>query len=71
MKECSHCKSDEGYYEKYTASGETVFYHNFDGSEADNGEMHEGLTYKLRSKFAFCRNCEKKLFRLDKDGNHA
>lgn len=64
MNQCPHCGSDNGYYEKYTVSGNTICRHKFDGGEAENGDMHEGLSYKLRSKFAYCTACHKRLFRL-------
>ncbi|MBW4083599.1 hypothetical protein [Paenibacillus sp. S150] len=64
MEECPHCGSDEGFYEKQTVSGKAEYRYAFDGSEAENGELHEGLTYKRRSKFAFCCSCHKKLFVL-------
>ncbi len=64
MEKCPHCESDEGYYEKYYVSGSAMYRHRFDGNEAENGDMHEGLSYKLKSKFAFCIECHKRLFRL-------
>jgi hypothetical protein len=64
MKECPHCGSDEGYYEKITVSGKSIYRYNFDGSEAENGDMYDGLSYKRRSNFAYCLECEKRIFKL-------
>ena len=63
VEKCPHCGSDT-YYIKETATCKIVHYSKFDGSEADNSEMYDGMTHKLRSKFAFCKNCDRKLFRI-------
>lgn len=64
MKECPYCGCGS-YYTKYTLSGFSVFIENFDGSEADNGSMYEGANHKLKSKYAFCFQCNKKLFKVE------
>lgn len=57
MKNCKFCGSEEFYVkEKVTATIE--FYYRFDGVEADNSSMHDGLKYK-RHKKAYCNECEK------------
>lgn len=64
LRECPHCGSNEGYYEKNRVSGEVVIYYNFDGSAADNSDMYDYLSYKPKSKYAFCAACNKRLFKL-------
>ncbi|WP_162944228.1 hypothetical protein [Paenibacillus aceti] len=64
MKECPHCGGGS-YYQKYQVSGPSRAYSNFDGTEAENGEMYEGLTYR-GGKYAYCAGCHKRLFRVSK-----
>lgn len=63
MDQCPHCGSSEGYYTKVQISGSSIWKHNFDGSERDNGEFHDHLNYK-DSKFAYCMNCKKRIFKM-------
>ncbi|WP_259556533.1 hypothetical protein [Clostridium botulinum] len=37
----------------------------FDGKEADNGHMHGNAEYKNTSKYAWCQECGKRLFKLE------
>ena len=63
MDKCPYCKSEE-YYTKEYAKGPVTNYARFDGEEADNTDLHEGLAYTLKSKYAWCANCHKRLFKL-------
>lgn len=63
MDKCPHCGSDE-YYEKQTVKGKIIYRYKFDGSEAENGEMYDGLDHRRSSQFAYCSECHKRLFRL-------
>ncbi|TKJ83771.1 hypothetical protein PaeCFBP13512_22405 [Paenibacillus sp. CFBP13512] len=56
--ECPHCKSDEGYFRKDYVKGRMQYRFNFDGSEADNGDMYELLNFN-HGKKAYCLNCKK------------
>ncbi|OME70112.1 hypothetical protein BK120_33700 [Paenibacillus sp. FSL A5-0031] len=38
ISECNHCRSNEGFYTKDYVVGKTQYNHNFNGSEAENGE---------------------------------
>lgn len=66
MKECPYCFSKQ-YYVKMKFSGSGVYQHLFNGEEAENGDMHEGLRYDF-GKFAYCTNCNKRLFKVNDDG---
>lgn len=61
---CPHCGSDEGYYTKDYLHGTCRYNHNYDGTEAYNGEMYDSARIEA-GKFAYCVNCEKRLFRMD------
>lgn len=37
-------------------SGSVDYNYHFDGSDCDNGEMHDGLDYR-ENKTAFCKSC--------------
>lgn len=61
---CPFCGSTDGYYTKEQVHGEVNFRHNFDGSEAENGDMYENLSFS-GGKYAYCLNCGKRLFPMD------
>ena len=63
-EKCPHCHSDEGYYTKSTYKGKGIFRFNFDGSEAENGDMYDGLV-ETQSKYVYCLNCDKRLFKTE------
>lgn len=64
FESCPHCGSVSGFYTKEQATGTVVIRFNYDGSEAENGSMYDGLTYK-GGKVAYCTNCNKKLFNME------
>lgn len=66
MRTCPNCGS-EHYYVKMNFSGSGNFNYRFDGKEADNSEMHDGIRYSY-GKFAYCVECNKRLFKVDDDG---
>ena len=61
ITECPYCGCGTYYY-KQSYSGTGNCYRNFDGSEADNADMYVSATYKEIGKFAYCADCNKKLF---------
>lgn len=61
---CPYCGSEE-YYIKQYAHGSINYNVRFDGKEADNGEMYDLLTIKNTSKYAWCNECGKRLFKLE------
>lgn len=63
IKECPYCGCDEFYYIQY-ASGKVEYHMQFNGEEADNGEMNESLRYSDIGKFAYCAECRKRVFRF-------
>lgn len=65
LKRCPHCLSVDGYYIKTQIRGTCESRYTFDGkfSEDDNSDMHDGLSYK-GGKWAYCRCCHKRLFKL-------
>ena len=62
---CPYCGSDEGYYTKDYVCGPSYYHYNFDGSEAHNESMYD-LTSHKRGKYAYCTNCDKRLFKIGK-----
>lgn len=63
LEECPYCGNKE-YYTIETAKGVVMYNHSFEEEfedEVDNSTMYDGLTYKLKSKFAFCRSCHKRV----------
>ena len=58
---CPYCNSGEGFYIKQQIYGSANFKCNFDGSEANNSDLHDNIFYK-DSKFVYCTNCNKRLF---------
>lgn len=64
IKECPHCGNDE-FYVKQRVSGLIDYNYRLDGSlGAYNGEFLDNLNYKTISKYAYCNNCDKRLFKL-------
>lgn len=64
IKECPYCGSKE-YYIKQSFKGSCNYYIRFDGKEIENGEMHDNTQYKNTSKYAWCAECHKRLFKLE------
>ncbi|WP_110954759.1 hypothetical protein [Anaerosinus massiliensis] len=68
MTECPHCGHDK-YYTKARISGVVYYKERFDGEEVDNFDVYDGTSTKLISKYAYCDNCGKKLFKVsDQNG---
>jgi hypothetical protein len=64
VKECPYCGSEE-YYIKQSFKGTGNYYIRFDGKETENGEFYDNAQYKNKSKYAWCAECRKRLFKLD------
>ena len=64
MKECPFCGCDEFYIKEY-AKGYIHYRFRFDGEQAYNGDMYGGLDIRSASKFAYCSDCNRKLFRIE------
>lgn len=64
IKCCPYCRSEE-YYIKQSFKGTCDYHIRFDGKEAENGEMHSNAEYKNTSKYAWCSECNKRLFKLE------
>lgn len=64
IKCCPHCGSEE-YYIKQSYRGTCKYVVRFDGEESENGSMYENSSYKNTSKYAWCSDCDKRLFKLD------
>lgn len=63
ITECPYCGHDE-YYVNYRYSGVGAYRHRFDGKEAENGDMYDCLKDTVVGKFAYCCNCNKRIFRI-------
>lgn len=64
IQRCPYCGSTEGYYVKQQAHGPITYKFNFDGSEAENGDMYDDLRI-TGGKIAYCLNCDKRLFNMN------
>lgn len=66
MDKCPYCGSTSGFYTKDYVYGATVFYRNFDGSEAeDNSQLYDSLLHKM-GKYAYCSECDRCLGKVEK-----
>jgi len=64
LTECPHCGCEE-YYIKQSVFGNIVFRSRYDGKEGDNREMYDHINHKLKSKFAYCSSCDKRVALLE------
>lgn len=64
IKSCPYCGSEE-YIIKQHYFGDGEYYLRFDGKEADNSEFHANAEYRNTSKYAWCAECRKRLFKLE------
>lgn len=67
LKQCPYCGNDDKYYRKETYKGYCEFAERFDGKEAENGDMYESAISKLKSKFAYCSQCNRKIAELESE----
>ena len=58
LKKCPFCGHDE-YYVKQYVYGSLICRERFDGKEAENGEMYDGLNTGKFSGRAYCSKCHK------------
>ena len=58
LSECPHCGSQSGYFRKTKISGITETNYSFDGSDADNSELHTPAKY-VDQKTLYCQDCRK------------
>lgn len=63
IEKCPYCGSSEGYYTKEQIRGNVYMNFNFDGAEAENGDLYENTT-TTGGKIAYCLNCNKRLFKM-------
>ncbi len=64
FEKCPKCGSEDGFYTKEQARGPIRYKYNFDGSESDNGEMYEGLSF-FGGNYAYCIACDKRIFKVE------
>ncbi|MBN1076026.1 hypothetical protein DVV91_17025 [Clostridium botulinum] len=64
IKCCPHCGSEE-YYIKQSFKGTCNYHMRFDGKETENCDLHDGAQYTNTSKYAWCNECNKRLFKLE------
>lgn len=60
LKECPFCGCDEFYTTEYVY-GTLRYRERFDGTEAHNEQLYDGLNTKKYSGRAYCENCGKYL----------
>lgn len=66
VKKCKNCGGVD-FYVRQRISGYGTYYDTLDGSEADNSDLHNNLSYKTISKYAYCADCKKRMFRITGD----
>lgn len=62
-EKCQHCGGETGYYTKDSYRGTCNMNYTFEGEAEDNGEMYDGAQHSY-GKWAYCRDCGKRLFRV-------
>lgn len=68
MLECKICGNTKEFYLKEKFSGETEIAIDNHGERIDcNCEIYDSATYKLKSVYYFCRNCDAKVAKIPKD----
>jgi hypothetical protein len=58
VNSCPYCSSEEGFYLKGFMKGRYIYRFNYDGSEAENGDLYDSLSCK-EGKTAYCQSCHK------------
>lgn len=67
LEKCPYCGSEEFYYKQFmSGTGRYNARFDCDYDKVENGDMHENLNYKPIGKFAYCNECDKKVFRFKK-----
>ena len=67
---CPRCGNDKYFYRKESFKGTFEWQVNNEGEVDDtcnNSHIHEGATYKLRSVYYFCCDCDKKVSKIPLD----
>lgn len=59
ISSCPWCGCDV-FYVHISMSGRGEFNYRFDGTAADNTQLHDSLKYK-EGKTIFCRSCDSKI----------
>lgn len=65
IKKCPYCGC-ETFYTNHAIKGKIRTFARYDGEEAANNEMYDGIDHILLGKFAYCADCNKKVFRFKK-----
>lgn len=66
LKCCPFCGYDT-FYQKQYAYGTILFRGRFDGKEAHNEDLYEGLNYKYNVGRAYCLNCNEYLGNIEEN----
>lgn len=61
---CPHCGSTI-YCKKQYISGYGEFINDTTGAEVDNSELHQGLSYRDVTKYAYCADCGKRFAKIE------
>ena len=64
LTECPNCGYDE-YYAKDWVAGSQEYATRFDGKQAYNGEMWQGISTVRHGKIAYCSECRKPIARIE------
>lgn len=61
---CPHCGAEEYYVKMRVIGSIAENYFRFDGKEADNDHIHDGLRYRFYKK-AYCAECGKYIGKVE------
>ena len=62
FQKCPYCGCEE-FYVNVRISGFSRFNFCFDGSDTYNGELFDSVDVRKNGVYAYCKDCEKRLFR--------
>lgn len=62
---CEHCGNTMCFYTKESYKGTCNTYFRTDDYEPDNTCMYDNAENKLRSKFIYCADCDRKVCKVE------
>lgn len=64
IRKCPRC-GGAMFTVKQRISGTGEYYVDMETGEIESTELHSGLTYRNTGKYAVCKDCGKRLFKID------
>lgn len=62
---CKNCGNNEEFYVKEQYKGVCYTYIRTDNEVPDNTEMYGNAMHKLKSKFIYCADCDRKVCKVE------